>query len=175
MKPEGSLFAVVQVALKAECDAAEGQIGPRNLGWREQYDLKAFFTGRKVWCLQPATIEKMYLIDMGDIDQGEGSVHRHFRAGFFACFTDGSLRRTLAILHEATGQGPVAMAWLYGASAHEDFSFPFGDTADDESRIFVMDMTACGAYVARKRIPGRDGKGDAGAAANAVLIHDWSG
>jgi hypothetical protein len=42
------------------------------------------------------------------------------------------------------------MAWLDGASAHEDVSFPFGDTADDESRIFVMDMTACGAYVARK-------------------------
>jgi len=35
------------------------------------------------------------------------------------------------------------MAWLDGASAHEDVSFPFGDTADDESRIFVMDMAAC--------------------------------
>jgi hypothetical protein len=48
------------------------------------------------------------------------------------------------------------MAWLDGASAHEDVSFPFGDTADDESRIFVMDMAACRAYVARKGIPGRD-------------------
>jgi hypothetical protein len=45
------------------------------------------------------------------------------------------------------------MAWLDGASAHEDVSFPFGDTADDESRIFVMDMAACGANVARKVSP----------------------
>ncbi len=72
MKPEGSLFAVVQVALKASATLRKARSAQRNLGWREQNDLKAFFTGRKVWCLQPATIEKMYLIDMGDIDQGEG-------------------------------------------------------------------------------------------------------
>ena len=156
MKPEGSLFAVVQVALKAERDAAKSQFVPRNLGWREQNDLKAFFAGRKVWRKQSAAIEKMYLIDMGNVDQGEGCINRDFRSGFFACFADGRLGRAFPVLHEAAGQGPVAMAWLYGASAHEDFSFPFGDTADDESRIFVMDMAACRAYVARKRIPGRD-------------------
>ncbi len=84
----------------------------------------------------------MHLVNVGNIDQGKGSIQVNFCASFLACLTGGSLTGAFAIFHEATGQGPVAAARLDGALAHEDIAFPFGYAADDESWILVMDMAA---------------------------------
>jgi hypothetical protein len=65
---------------------------------------QGFLRRPKSLALQSAAIEKMYLIDMGNVDQGEGCINRDFRSGFFACFADGRLGRAFPFSMKPPGK-----------------------------------------------------------------------
>lgn len=66
------------------------------------------------------------------------------------------------------------MARFDGASAHQDAALPFGHAADDEARVFVMDVAACSADVSGKAVADGYDERDAGTASNAKLNHNNS-
>lgn len=157
MKAEVRLRPVDQVALQADRDTAKCQVAPRNFRRRNEQHLEAFRSGGKGWRKHAPSIKQMNLIDVGNVDHGEWGVHHHIGSRFFQGFPDGGLSGCFAVFHKTAGQSPVAMARLDGAPAKQDIPFPFGNATDDESRIFVVDMTACLADVPRQRVTSGNG------------------
>lgn len=94
------------------------------------------------------------------------------RPGFLKRFAACCLSGGFAVLHEAGGQCPEAELWLDGASAEKNLLFVFDDAADYQPRVFIMDMAASSANMAREAVTGRDGIGNARAAEDAVTDHE---
>lgn len=92
----------------------------------------------------------MNLIDVGDIDHRERGVDRYPGAGFFPGFADCCFASAFTVLHEAGRQRPVAEARFNCPFAKQDSVLPFGNAADDQTGILVMDVTARGADQARE-------------------------
>src|SRR5437588_11176162 len=61
--------------------------------------------------------------------------------------------RGLVVLHEAGGQGPVAVARLDGSSAQQNSPLKFRHTTYDQFGILVVDLAAVVADPARQRVP----------------------
>jgi hypothetical protein len=58
-----------------------------------------------------------------------------------------------------------------GSPTKQDTPFPFGNTTDNEARVFIMNVAAAITYVSRKRVSGRNDMGDIGTAAVAETNH----
>ena len=108
VQAEAAGAAVGEVGAQAHFDAAEGEFGPRNLGFGEQFDGLAFLARGVLRRTQAAALEKMHLIDVGHVDHGEQGVDVDVGAGFLVRFAGGRVRRRFADFHETGGQRPVA-------------------------------------------------------------------
>lgn len=92
----------------------------------------------------------MNLVDLGDIDHRERGVDCYSGAGFFPGFADCCFASAFTVFHEARRQRPVAEARFNCPFAKQDSILPFGNTANDQTGILVMDVTARRADQARE-------------------------
>src|SRR5882762_2216822 len=136
-------------------DRAEGDLLPRNPFLIEEAHLEGLITGLEAEVQQPAEVEEVHLIRPRHRDHTERRTELDSRAGFLQRLAQRRLARGLVVLHEAGGQGPVAIARLDGAPAEENFSFKFGNATYDQLGIFIMDLAAVVADPARQRVPRR--------------------
>ncbi len=74
VQAETAVAAIGEVGAQAQLDAAEGEFGPRQVGFGEQLDGLAFFTRGVVWRTQSAAIEQMDLVDVRHVDHREEGV-----------------------------------------------------------------------------------------------------
>ena len=118
MKAEEAGLTIRQITLEAEAHAAEGEVSPGNLGWRQQCDFETFLAGSEVWAAETSAVEKMDLMDVCNADHRERRVNRHPRPSFLVSLAYGRIRGSLAVFHEPCREGPVAVAWLDGTAAH---------------------------------------------------------
>lgn len=152
------IFTIGEIAFETKCDAAKCQLAPWDVGWRYQADFEALVAGGEGRAAQLSPIEQVHLIDVRDIDHGERCVDFDIGAGLLLGFPYGCLRRRFAVFHETAGQRPVAMPWLDGAAAQQYFSVPLRRAANDEARIFIVDMPATLADVPGQGVSCRDGQ-----------------
>lgn len=76
-----------------------------------------------------------------------------------------------SVFHESSRKGPEPVARFYGSAAQEDLPFPFGNAADDNSGIFIVDVAAAIANVSVQGIAIGDDEGDLRAATVTELNH----
>lgn len=155
MKAKASAAPVFQIVFEAEPYAAKGQFIPGDFFRRKEGNLKAFLSRGMVGAGQAAAIEQMNLIDVGNADQGKGGVDRDLGPGLFKSLASGSFCGGFSVFHEACGQGPEANPWLNGSPAKKNASCPFGDAADDQARVFVVNPAAGRADLTGQIISGR--------------------
>ncbi len=142
MKAEATSQPLLKIKLDTASNTAKSEFLPGDIAGGEQRYFKAFLACQIVRRGQFATIEKMDLVDVGNAEHGEWRIDGNVGAGLLECFPPCRLCGGFAVFHETGGQCPEAKAWLNGAPAKQDLAFPFGDTANDQARIFVLDMAA---------------------------------
>lgn len=108
---------------------------------------------------------------MGNADHRKRSVEDDLRPGFLKRFAAGGLGGGFAVFHEAGRQRPETELGLDGTAAEQNPFFVLDDAADHQPWIFIVNMAAGSTNVARKAISGRNGKGNARAAVDAVTDH----
>ena len=91
----------------------------------------------------------MDLTDMWNADQRKWGFNINLRTGLLAGFTNGSLDCRFAVLHETGRQCPESVTRFDGSSAQEYLAVPFGDAADNQPGIFILDVAACIADMPR--------------------------
>ncbi len=123
---------------------------PGNFLRAEQGDFQAFFACAVIRADQSPAVKKVYLINVGDADHGEGGIDRHSGSTFFQCFAEGALGSGFTVFHEAGRKRPEATLRFNGAPAKQDHAFPFGDATDNQSGVFVVYVTTCAADVPRQ-------------------------
>lgn len=104
--------AIGKVLLEAKSHAAESQRIPWNLIRAEQRHFETFHTSRKVRAEQAASIEKMDLTDVGNVDHCEGRFDQDLCAGLLERLSNRSLGCAFAVFHKAGWQGPQAVLGL---------------------------------------------------------------
>ena len=102
VKAELASATVSQIGFEAESDAAEGEVGPGNVVWGKQSHLQAFLASLIIRGPHLPAVEKMYLVDVGDADNGEGSVDIDVGAGFLYRFPARGVGGGFTIFHEAS-------------------------------------------------------------------------
>lgn len=172
MKGVALAFTVGEVVFQAKADTAKCKIVPWDFVGGDQPYFEALFSCQNLGGTQLSAIEEVDLIDVGNIDHGEWCIYRDISSRFLSGFTAGGLDRGFAVFHEAARKCPVAMARFDGASAHQDTALPFSYAADDEARVFIMDVAASAADVSWKTVADGYGERDAGAASNTKLNHN---
>src|ERR1700704_13372 len=118
-------------------DRAKGDLLPGNPFLVEQGHLEGLFAGPEAQVQQPAEVEEVHLVRPRHRDHAERRAELDAGAGFLERLAQRRLARGLVVLHEAGGQGPVAVARLDGAPAEENFSFKFWNAAYDQLGVLV--------------------------------------
>lgn len=175
MKAELAGRPVSQEVLKAEADALEGQVIPRNIGGIYQRDFETLVACLVLRSGEVTPIKQMDLIDFGDVDEDEGRLGNDFGATFFKCFAHGPLCGRFAVFHESGRKCPIAIAWLNGAPTKQDLFFPGGNATNNQARVFVVHVPATVANMTGKGVASRNDKRYVGAATNTKLDHGESG
>src|ERR1700694_4997058 len=136
VKAESPLSAIGEPVPQGRAQGAEGDLLPGNPPLVEERYLERLLPGSKPEDTQPRA----------KLDAG---------ARFLQRLAQRRLARRLVVLHEAGGQGPVAVAGLDGAPAEENFSFKFRNATYDQLGILVVDLAALVAHPSRQGVPGR--------------------
>jgi hypothetical protein len=169
MEAEYTGFPFREIQLQGAAHAGKGDFIPRHLFLGEQPHFQAFLASAEDRLQQAGAEKQVHLADVRHIEQGIQRVD--FDLG--QCFLVGLARRGLgcgfAVFHETRGQRPEAVARFDGAAAEENLVFPFGNAADHQFRVLVVNGVADIADMARQVIPGRDAQADFGAAVAAVI------
>src|SRR3989441_2226474 len=150
-------------------DRAKCDLPPGNPFLVEEGDLEGLFTGPEAQVQQPAEVEEVHLVRPRHRDHAERRAELDAGAGFLERLAQRRLASGLVVLHEAGGQGPVAVARLDGAPAEENFSFKLWNAAYDQLGILVVDLAAVLADPARQRVPRRHALHHRGRAVRAEL------
>ncbi len=141
VEAEFSRRPVSEIKPEAASDARKSQLFPRDALRREQLCFQTFVTCCMFPILQCGAVEKMHLADLRDAKHGERPFKGNLCAGLLKRFSSGSLCSCLAIFHEACRQSPKTESGLYRAFAKENSPFPFGNAANDEFWILVVNVT----------------------------------
>lgn len=169
MKIKTPGLAVSKIGHQAAGDGAESQFVPWDIFFGEQPSLQAFGAGRKVSVEKSCTVKQVNLINMRDADQREQGVDFSACAGFLERFPEGGLLRRFAVFHKSRRQGPQSMGGFDGPAAEQDVAFPFGNAADHQLGITIMDRFALRTDMARQHIVRGDAEFDEGAALGTEL------
>src|SRR5688572_33408467 len=110
MEAESAATAVGEPALEREADGAERDLLPRNLGLLPERNLETFLAGLEFESQHARPVEKVHLVHVRYRDHGERRAELDPRAGFLERLAQRRFGRGLVVLHEARGQGPVAVA-----------------------------------------------------------------
>lgn len=119
--------------------------------------------------MQAGAVEEVDLVNMGNADQSERNGIGDHGTAFFPGFPDGGGMRGFAVFHESCRQCPETEAGFYGALAKEDAPFPFGDAADNQMRVLVVNVAALWANRTRQIVSGRDFLSDGVSTADAIV------
>lgn len=152
-------------------NAGEGDLAPRNVIRLQQRNLDTFIPGRVLGCSEAAAIEEMNLIDVRDADHRKWCVNNDPCSSFLMCFTASRFGSGFTIFHKAGGHRPKAASRFDGPAAKQDAILPGCDAADDEPRIFIMNVTATAADVPGEGVAGGNLEGDGATAVSAELDH----
>lgn len=145
-----ALGPISQIAFQAEGNTPKCKVPPGNIFRSEDSDFQALFPGAVFRADQPATIKKMYLIDMGDADHGEGGVDNDSCSRLFKGFPAGALSGGFAVFHKSSRECPETMLGFDCPTAKQNFPFPFCDATNNQSRVFVVNVAAGTADVPRQ-------------------------
>lgn len=164
---------VGEEAFEAKTDAAKGQFFPGNLVGAEQCRFQAFFSGAVLPVDQFATIKQMYLMNVGYIHHRKRRDYANGGQGFLVRFTSRRGSSGFAVLHETGGQCPETMARFNGAPTEQNAFAPSGDTANDQARIFILDMAAGIANCPWMGVASGNAMADRLGALGAKMDHDF--
>lgn len=133
---------VIEISFEAISDATKGDIAPRDLISFREGDFEALIAGSIGFGGQLPSIKQVHLIDMGNADHREWCFDHDARPCLFQRFPGRRLGSGFAVFHKAGRQRPKAKAWFDGATAEQNPLTPGRDAANDQSRVFIMDMSA---------------------------------
>ena len=86
---------------------------------------------------------------MRDIDQREWLDDRRFGQRLLESLSNRAFLSCLVILHKAGRQSPEPKSGFDRSFTKQYFILPFGDTSDDDSWIFIMDVIASATHGSR--------------------------
>jgi two-component system, sensor histidine kinase len=155
---------VFQVAVQGVVRAGEGDIRPGDVLGLDEHGFQAFDARPVLGFPQRRSEEHVDLVGGKHVDHGQQGADLDGRERLFVGLPCRSLLQGLAVFHESCGDCPEAPARLYGAAAQQDLPLVFGDTADDQAGILVVDRSTRIADVSRKVVTRRDAKLDPGTA-----------
>lgn len=121
--------------------------------------------------MQAGAVEEVDLVNVGNADQSERHGIGDHGAAFFPGFPDGGGNSGFAVFHESCRQCPETEAGFYGALAKQDASFPFGDAANNQVRVLVVNVAALWANRTWQIVSGRYFLPDGMSTTDAVV--DW--
>src|SRR2546422_8217632 len=115
VEAESPFPAIGEPVPQGRADRAKGDFLPGNPLFVEEGHLEGLFTGPEAQVQQPAEVEEMHLVRPRHREHAERRAELDASAGFLERLAQRRLARGLVVLHEAGGQGPVAVAGLDGA------------------------------------------------------------
>ncbi len=169
MEMEVSCAPVGEVVLQAARDALEGNFIPGNIGLAKQPGFQTFLSRSEVGVEQTGTVEQKNLVVVRDVDEGKERCQFDAGAGFFLCFAQGGLACRFAVFHETSGECPSAKTRFDGAAAEQDVALPFGNAADDDFWVLVVNRRAGRADVAGHVVAGGNSVFEGSSAFGAVF------
>lgn len=138
-----------KIALEGDGDARERNVPPRYLGGRKQPGLDGLVTGSEYRFGERPTKEHVDLPCVNDIHQHKQGSQFDPGLCFLPGFPQGRVSQRFAEFHETGRYRPEPVTGLDRAPAQEDRAPVRNDAAHDEARVFIVNLAAIAADVAR--------------------------
>ncbi len=166
-----ALLAIEEIVAQRSANRAKRKPLPRYLVFAEQPYLEAFRAGLEVEIEEPGAEHHVELADLGQADHRVQLPDVDARARLFERLARRAGEDRLAVFEKTRGQRPQAVARLDRAPAKEDAPFPFGQAADDDLGILVVNRVAVGTDEPRHVVALGNAKRDALRSAMAAEFH----
>ena len=168
-------LAIEEIVAKRPADRAERELLPRDLVLPEEPHFEALGSGSEVEIDEPRAKHHVDLADVRQADHRVQVADDDARARFLERFPHGAGGDGLAVLEKAGGKRPQTVARLDRAPAQQHLILPFGQAADDDLRILVVDRAARRTDEPRQVVTLRDSPLDAAGAAGAAELDERRG